>query len=124
MSNNINYKSKIKSNLDLEIQKEKTKQLELIKEIKKIELYISKQNIYKKHNNMLEIFDKINAHTDSDNDSFSDDDRDDDSDNDSLYENLNKINTNIYNNLDSISISSENSIDTCEEVEINILHNL
>jgi hypothetical protein len=110
MSNNINYKTKLKSNLDLEIQKEKTKQLELIKEIKKIELYISKQNIYKKNNNMLEIFDKINSNSDSNSDS----------DSDSNSNSESELDTNIDINLDSISISSENSIDTCEEVEIKL----
>jgi hypothetical protein len=121
----MNYSPKSKSNLDLELQKEKTKQLKLIKKIKELDLYISKQNMYKKNNNMLEIFDKINKHTESDSDSDSDNESNSESNSESDHNSeINKIDTKIDINLDSISISSENSIDTYEEIEIKILHNL
>ncbi len=107
---------RIELELNLKIEKEKTKQLELIKDIRKIEKSIKEKELYCKRKKTL--------YMDNSDDTESDSDLDTDSDSDTDYEtehdNRNIIINKNYDKNDTISLCSIDS-DYDIEREIDIL---
>lgn len=89
MSNKKNLKDKINLEIALKIEKEKTRQLELLRDIKKIEKTIKEKELYLKRNKSVclsELFQKKNNKNNSESDSESDSDYNCESDSDSESE--------------------------------------
>ncbi len=131
----------ISPEITLNIEQEKTKQLQLIKDIKRIELHLKQKESYvkKKKDYFLQISEMFNDITENSESEYSDDDSQSEynteSDSD-MKNNLNikdfktksqnkKYNTNNKSNnrkqeheFDTISICSEITFDTFEDVEI------
>ncbi len=107
---------RIELEINLKIEKEKTKQLELIKDIRKIEKSIKEKELYCKRKKTL--------YMDNSDDTESDSDLDTDSDSDTDYEtehdNRNIIINKNYDKNDTISLCSIDS-DYDIEREIDIL---
>jgi len=105
---------RIELELNLKIEIEKTKQLELIKDIRKIEKSIKEKELYCKRSTNISLY---NSSNDSSDESCSDDDCSISTDSDSDDDNLNEDDIK-YNN-DSISLCSVDSeCDVDNEVEI------
>ena len=115
-----NNKFSSKNIIELEIEREKTKQLELIKQIKKIELRLKTNENYKKKNkkqlDVYNMFNALNNNTNSDN-SNSDFNTDSESESDlDLDINIKSMNKYMKNTKNSHNIDSEESDYSDDEI--------
>jgi len=114
-------KDNIFNQLELEIaykiEKEKTRQLELIRDIRKIEKSIKEKELYNKRKNIYTFNKSINnksnseSETDSESETYSESETDSESETESESESED-------NNLDSISMCSDSSNISYKEIEI------
>jgi hypothetical protein len=134
----MNNKSNNISKIQLDVEKEKTKQLELIRDIKKLELKLRLNNNYQRKQNksfdMYKMISELNDESikddsndesnddsndesnDESNDDSNDESNDDSNDESNDDSNDDNINDNIIN--DTISMCSEYSYETYEEVDL------
>ena len=124
----MNINKPIKEYLDIELQKEKTKQLEILRDIKRMELEMKKKEYEFEKKNLFNLLSSDNSDTSES--SESSDSLSNMSSNSSISESINssnikskKINNKIKkvsNNIDltNISIVSSNTFETLEEIEI------
>lgn len=104
-SNNQNNQNKQKD-LDLDLEKEKTRQLELIKDIKKLELKLKNNKKYKHTKKYIDLSSILN----DDNESVNSSDNDD-----SVNSSDNDIDNEHY---DTISVQSTKSITTIDYIDL------
>lgn len=118
-NSNIDLFDKINGELSLKIEQEKTKQLELIKDIKKIEKSIKEKELYCKRNLSKKIIDNFNSDTNSDTEYDSDSNSYDDSDLDDNPNYKNIIINKKKNNNDTLSMCSiDSQYDYDKEINI------
>jgi hypothetical protein len=102
IKNNKNSLNNSLNIIELELEREKTKQLELIKEIKKMELRILLNEKYKKNKNRTDVFKMFNSLN-----------------SDSEYSDTNSLDSSDFeSNNETISMCSNDSEDEYKEVEI------
>jgi hypothetical protein len=106
---------RIELELNLKIEKEKSKQLELIKDIRKIEKSIKEKELYCKRKKTL-FSDEYDSNSD-DNSSDSNTDSESEDDSESISKKSNKNNKNKNNNSDKNDTISLCSIDSDYDIE-------